>query len=268
MLNGYILLHRQLLGSEAWKLKPESFKVLITILLKVNFQPGSFYFNSQIINVNAGQTITSIENLAKDSGPGISVRNVRTALNQLTKLDFLTYETTNRYTLITVVNWAKYQTIKSKPTNKTTKKRQRSDKEATKNRQQYKNDNNDMNEKKGEEVKKDIPANIPAPNFLDIDQNINIVNLTKEQKAKRFHQLRESLSNDSNFINQLSKTLNASKVDLSISLDNFFRGLITDEKREKEYPIIVSQSIDENKFHFKNWYKKGLETRQKKTAGH
>ena len=57
--------------------------------------------------VKPGQTITSYQQLA--NATGLSVQNVRTALKKLVRTGDITVETTNKFSLVSVVEWEKYQ---------------------------------------------------------------------------------------------------------------------------------------------------------------
>ncbi|NNF85107.1 MAG: hypothetical protein HKM26_01045 [Winogradskyella sp.] len=60
---------------------------------------------------------------------GLSVQSIRTALSKLKETGYIKIKTTNRFTLITVVNYDEYQTAKSKnnkPINRQTTERQQS----------------------------------------------------------------------------------------------------------------------------------------------
>ena len=83
--------------------------------------------------IKKGQVITSYKSLAQDLGFG--VRQIRTALDKLKSTGEITSEATNKYTIITVVNWDKYQYNEEKPTSKPTRNltndRQTTDKQPT-----------------------------------------------------------------------------------------------------------------------------------------
>ncbi len=61
------------------------------------------------ITLNPGQFITSYSEIKKLTGKDTSIRNVRTGIDRFEKLGFLTREVTRRGSLITIVNWQKYQ---------------------------------------------------------------------------------------------------------------------------------------------------------------
>ena len=73
------------------------------LLLTVNHK--EVYWNGNI--VKPGQTITSYRHLA--SATGLSVQNVRTALKKLIRTGDITVKTTNKFTIVSVVEWEKYQ---------------------------------------------------------------------------------------------------------------------------------------------------------------
>ena len=99
---------------------------------------------------------------------GLSVREIRTALNNLKSTSELTSKTTNKYTLIKVENWALYQSdeiisdkqIDKQLDNQKTNKRQASDKQTTTD-EECKERKNVKNDKK-----KDIKASEDAMSVL------------------------------------------------------------------------------------------------------
>lgn len=75
----------------------------VTILLRA----GSRDTKWRGITIEAGSFITSYSSLAQWSG--LTVSEVRTALNKLLEAGSIARESTSRYQKITVVNWRKYQ---------------------------------------------------------------------------------------------------------------------------------------------------------------
>ena len=75
----------------------------VTILLRA----GSRDTKWRGITIEAGSFITSYSSLAQWSG--LTVSEVRTALNKLLEAGSIAREATSRYQKITVVNWRKYQ---------------------------------------------------------------------------------------------------------------------------------------------------------------
>ena len=131
MEKGYIKAYRKLLDDSVWRLPPEQKIVFITLLLMANHAENDWLWQNEKFTCKTGQLITSLDALAKRSGPGISIRNVRTAIANLEKLKILTNKSTKTGRLITICNWNEYQGFIA-PGRQTD--RQRSDKEMTTNK--------------------------------------------------------------------------------------------------------------------------------------
>lgn len=107
---GYIKLWRELATKPIWlNSTPEQKVILMTVLMKANFAPKQWEWKGEKFDLCPGQFITSLPSLAEDSGKGITIQNVRTALKRFEKLDFLTDESTDKGRLVTVGNWYLYQ---------------------------------------------------------------------------------------------------------------------------------------------------------------
>lgn len=99
---GFIVLDRALLE---WRFNqsPHALALWIRILLKANWADG-FFLGQKI---ERGQFATSIQNLAYESG--MHPNTVRHWLKRFEDEQQITLKSTNRYTLINVINYAKYQ---------------------------------------------------------------------------------------------------------------------------------------------------------------
>lgn len=107
---GWIKLWRELIKKPIWrKSSPEHCKILITILVMVNYDENEWEWEGKKFMVQPGQMITSIESIRKKADKGISTRNVRSALERFQKLGFLTSKASNQGRLITILNWDSYQ---------------------------------------------------------------------------------------------------------------------------------------------------------------
>ena len=62
--------------------------------------------------IKRGQVVTSYKSLAEDLG--FTIRQVRTAINKLKSTREIAVKATNKYSIITVVNWEDYQTDEEK----------------------------------------------------------------------------------------------------------------------------------------------------------
>jgi hypothetical protein len=140
-MQGWIRLHRELLEKPIWKCsKPEQKAILVTLLLMANHDEKEWVWQGKRFKCAPGQFVTSLTSIANESGT--TIQNVRTALKNFSEIhDFLTDKPTKTGRLVTIKNWALYQSCELEPTIKTTKHQQSINKEVTTN----KNDKNDKN---------------------------------------------------------------------------------------------------------------------------
>ena len=132
MCEGFITLQRRLLNWE-WVDDPNTLAVWIHILLSANWQDNKWHG----MTIPRGTALLSYNKLAMQAG--MSVRNVRTAIEHLKSTGEITYEATRYGLLINVINYSKYQDFSSagdKPTDTqpdtdVTGKRQGTDTEPT-----------------------------------------------------------------------------------------------------------------------------------------
>lgn len=107
--NEYLKLYRKLEGWE-WYSNPNTKVVFMHCLIKANWRAGSWHG----INYKKGQFIASYESIAKSNG--LTIRQVRTAIDNLIKSGDVTRLKIGRNLLFTVNNWDKYQSNDSKST--------------------------------------------------------------------------------------------------------------------------------------------------------
>jgi len=142
MFMGWVKLHRELMTKAIWQCsKPEQKVVLITILMLANHKDNQWLWQGEKFICHPGQFVTSISSLAELAG--VSIRSVRTAINNFQKLEFLTNKTTKKGRIITVCNWDKYQSFEEE-TDK------QNDKQPTNNRQTKRQLTRNKNERKKE----------------------------------------------------------------------------------------------------------------------
>lgn len=99
---GWIKIHRQITRWE-WYDCPPVFCLFVHLLLMANWEKGKWHG----MPVKVGQLVTSREKLAQVTG--LSIQNVRTAINKLRNTGEITTKATNQFTLITICNYDKYQ---------------------------------------------------------------------------------------------------------------------------------------------------------------
>lgn len=159
-LNGFIKLHRKLVAW-GWYQDYVVKDVFLHLLLTANFKDTTWRKQE----LKAGQLVTSYKSLAENLG--FSVQQIRTAVDKLKSTGEITTKSTNKYTVITVVNWEDYQSnedlITSKSTRQITNNQQTNNKQITNNQQQRKNNKNIRNKEKEKINKKESAADVPCP---------------------------------------------------------------------------------------------------------
>ena len=84
--------------------------------MKASYKPFKFPFNGKDMELNAGQFITG-RNRALEELPDITAQTWRTSMNYLKSTNRITIKSTNRFSIISIINWNEYQQITSKLTN-------------------------------------------------------------------------------------------------------------------------------------------------------
>lgn len=134
-MESWIKLYRKF---EEWEWFDDSnmVKFFIYLLLKVNFEEKSW----KGLTVRRGQLITSLSRLSQECNMSIQV--VRTCLYKLKKTGEATYNTTNKFTIITLCNYDNYQSENEQsntPTNKPATNEQQTNNKQTTTTKEYKN---------------------------------------------------------------------------------------------------------------------------------
>jgi len=109
-MSGWIKIHRQILDWE-WYSDNNAFRVFMHLILKANHKDKRF----KGMELKAGSVVTSRDILAIETG--LSVRQIRTALDKLKSTNEVTIKTSSQGTIIEVVNYIKYQLTTSETTN-------------------------------------------------------------------------------------------------------------------------------------------------------
>lgn len=121
---GFIKIHRQITEWEWYTDIPV--RVLFEhCLFKANYEDKKWHG----VFVKRGSFVTSYENLAFETG--LTVRQVRTALNKLKTTGEVTHKSTSQYSIIVVNNYEKYQANDKQIDKQATNERQTNDKQAT-----------------------------------------------------------------------------------------------------------------------------------------
>lgn len=103
MADGWVKLHRSLLDWE-WYTDLPCFRLFTHLLLTANYEPSRF----QGEVVPAGGKVTGLHALSSQTG--LSISQLRTALDKLGRTGEIAIKTTNKFSVITIINWVEYQT--------------------------------------------------------------------------------------------------------------------------------------------------------------
>jgi hypothetical protein len=106
MNGGWIKLYRKSLDSGLLK-KHNAWVLFCYCLLKATHKKRKAIVGRQEITLFPGQFVFGRRVAAREAG--LSERQIRTALTLLINLKILTNKTTNKYSIITIVNWDSYQ---------------------------------------------------------------------------------------------------------------------------------------------------------------
>jgi len=101
-MSGWICLHRKLLDWE-WYSDSNTMRLFVHCLLKANYEEKTW----RGVKLKRGQFITSRDSLSKELG--LSVMQIRTAINKLKSTNDITIKTSTKNTIITVSNYELYQ---------------------------------------------------------------------------------------------------------------------------------------------------------------
>ncbi len=111
MRGGYIKLHRKFTKWE-WYHDPNTARVFLHLLLTASWEECEYHG----YKIKPGQVVTGRKKLAKELK--LSEKAIRTALDHLKSTNEVAIKTTNRFSIITIVNWRKYQLGESERANK------------------------------------------------------------------------------------------------------------------------------------------------------
>ena len=111
--SGYVKLFRKMVDWE-WYGDPNTKAVFLHLLLTANYKRTRY----RGVTLKPGQTVIGRKSLAETLG--MSERNVRTALNRLKTTNEIATKATNKFTIVTIVNWESYQYFDDEVTNEVT----------------------------------------------------------------------------------------------------------------------------------------------------
>jgi hypothetical protein len=106
-MSSWVKVSRKLLTS-AIASKPEYLAVWMHLILSASYKPGEVLVGHQVIRLEAGQLVFGRIKFAQQIG--VSEHTLRMALKSLETLQQITIKSHSKFSVITVTNWAKYQT--------------------------------------------------------------------------------------------------------------------------------------------------------------
>lgn len=192
---GWLKLHRELIDKPIWVNSTlEQRTILITLLCMANFVPKKWEYAGEIFDLKEGQFVTSLPSIvAKCNSKEITTQKVRTALSRFEKLGFLTDKSTNKYRLITIVNWGLYQALNDNDNrqnnrqitgNQQADNRQITAKEESKEYKECNNDNNIQSVSQSNNIN-NIPTPTPTPTPIDKTDRQDCIDFTAFETSIR-----------------------------------------------------------------------------------
>ena len=166
MFRGYIKVWRKVLDTGILK-NHKLWSFWMWCLLKASHEKHKVLVGYQEVELQEGQFIFGRKNASEELN--MSEQNIRTVLKNLEKSKNLTIKTTNKFSVITILNWELYQG-NGNVTNQQTNKELTNNSPATNHKQECKNDKNEKN-KNEEGGKKEF---LPLPlRFELIEKDFN-----------------------------------------------------------------------------------------------
>lgn len=151
--DGYVKISRRIFRSKTFNgLNAIQKYIAIYFILKANWKDKEWWdgYQKKFINIKRGSFITSIEQIRKDIKDRlVTTQKIRTCVEILKNMQFLTMETTSHHTLITIIKYDLYQTDTNYITKQLTKPQQSLNKASTITNK-VKKDNKVKNDKKGD----------------------------------------------------------------------------------------------------------------------
>lgn len=121
MKEGWICVHRNTLEHAVFQ-DAEVFKVWVWILLNASFRPNTVLVGRQVVNLCAGQFIYGRKTASEKLN--LSESKVYRIVKMLKDMGCIKIDVNNKFSIITVENWKKYQADELKANSKRTDEKQ------------------------------------------------------------------------------------------------------------------------------------------------
>lgn len=225
MNNGFITIHRKITEWE-WYTDGNTLRLFMHLLLNANHKPKRW----KGVEVNRGQLITGRKTLAEELR--LSEQQIRTSINKLKSTNEITTQPTNKFTLVTIVNYDNYQSKEKEATNKPTNKL--TDEQPTSNHKQQCN----------KETIKDIYAYYLTKKNLIKHKRIN------DDMIKAINKACKELGLDAEYckriIDRHSEKVEATKNNGKYKVKKRELAVLFGQKKSNSVVLICSDYLDEN----------------------
>ena len=152
MHRGYVKVWRKLEDSGIFK-DERACQFFLWAMFKATHKPRKQIIGNSVVNLNPGQFVSGRHAASEEMG--VSEMVFRNVVKKMKMMDFVTTESTNKYTIFTIINWDRYQ--HEEPANNQQDNQQDTNNEPTTNQQRTTN-NNDKNDKNKEYIPEGLLA--------------------------------------------------------------------------------------------------------------
>ena len=105
-MNGWIRLDRAIQDNFLWQ-EPEALKLWLYLLMAASLTDKATAFNGQMLTIKRGQLVFGLN--AASARLNISIRRLRKYLNWFETDDMIDKQVTNKFSIISITNYAQYQ---------------------------------------------------------------------------------------------------------------------------------------------------------------
>ena len=114
-MNGWIRLDRAIQDNFLWQ-EPEALKLWLHLLMAASLTDKATAFNGKMLTIKRGQLVFGLN--AASARLNISVRRLRKYLDWFETDDMIDKQVTNKFSIISITNYAQYQDTGKQPSSK------------------------------------------------------------------------------------------------------------------------------------------------------
>lgn len=176
-MSGYIKLHRKCLDSAVFG-DSDLWRFWCWCLLRASYKSRQVFMNGVVVDIEPGQFIMGRKSASEELR--LSQQSIRTMLKNLEKLGNLTSQSTNRFTVVTLINWEVYQDDAEISTSQSTSNQPAANQQLTSNQPAA---NHKQEGKEGYNVRKEEDKYIVHPDGMndnDLDQCRDLVEVSND----------------------------------------------------------------------------------------